>query len=79
MAALQVRRWSGHAAVEAIQNERSGGEGALEAPGAGAEIGSGGRDSDCSPAITFVQNVDGLPPQRRTARDKALEKEVATS
>ena len=46
MAFIQVRRWSGHAAIEAVQNESSSGEGAFETPRAGAAVGSGGRDSN---------------------------------
>ena len=46
MAALQVRRRSVHAAVEAIQDESSSGEGAIETTGAGAAVDRGGSNSD---------------------------------
>jgi len=46
MAFIQVRRWSAYAAVEAVQDESSGGEGAVETPGAGTADGCGGRDSN---------------------------------
>ena len=39
MTALQLRRWSGHAAVEAVQDESSSGEGAFKT----GRSGSGGR------------------------------------
>ena len=46
MAALQIRRRSVHAVVEAIQDESSSGESAFETPGAGAAVGCGGGYSD---------------------------------
>ena len=46
MASLQVCQWRVHAVVETIQDESSSGEGAFETTGAGAAVGSGGRDSN---------------------------------
>ncbi len=48
VAALQVRvrGWSDYPAVEAIQDEGTGGVGAFEATGAGTTGSCGGRDSD---------------------------------
>jgi hypothetical protein len=44
MASLQIHQRRVHAFIEAVQDERGSGEGAIETPGAGAEIGSGGCD-----------------------------------
>jgi hypothetical protein len=46
MVALQICGWSDHAAVEAIQDEGTGGVGAIKATGAGTTGSCGGRDSD---------------------------------
>jgi hypothetical protein len=46
MAAIQIRKGSIHATVEAIQDESGSREGAIEVSGAGAEVGCGGCDSD---------------------------------
>ena len=45
MVVVQVRRWTVYAAIEAFQDETSGGEGAFETRGARAEVGCCGRDS----------------------------------
>ena len=46
VAALQIHQRSVHAAVEAIQDEGSGGEGPFETAGAGTAVGGGRRGSD---------------------------------
>ena len=46
MAFIQVRRWSGRAAVEAVQDERTSGVGAFKTAGARTADGCGGADSN---------------------------------
>ena len=46
VAPRQIRRWSVHVVVEAVQDERSGGESAIETPGAETAVGCGRRDSN---------------------------------
>ena len=53
MAFVQVCRWLAHAAVEAVQDESSGGEGAFETPGAGTAGVCDWRDSNREVEIKF--------------------------
>src|SRR5258708_963561 len=46
MAFIQVCRWSAHAAVEAVQDERTSGVGPFETPGARTAVGCRGRDAN---------------------------------
>ena len=63
MVVVQIRRRSVHAVVEAIQEKRSGGEGASEVSRAGARNNRGGRDS--SEKVIAVRLVATYNPCRR--------------